>query len=205
MPERYLALEGENVLVREDKEIIARFPLHNLESIVTFGYSGVSLALMGACAKKGISLCFMSQSGRFLASVAGEMKGNVLLRKEQYRISDDTVRSMAIAKNMIIGKVYNSKWVLERATRDHPLQVDVESIKKVTANMDAALNKLLNGDSMETIRGIEGNTASQYFSVFDNLILHNKEDFYFRERNRRPPLDNVNAMLSFIHDKRMNE
>ena len=205
MPERYLALEGENVLVREDKEIIARFPLHNLESIVTFGYSGVSLALMGACAKKGISLCFMSQSGRFLASVAGEMKGNVLLRKEQYRISDDTVRSMAIAKNMIIGKVYNSKWVLERATRDHPLQVDVESIKKVTANMDAALNKLLNGDSMETIRGIEGNTASQYFSVFDNLILYNKEDFYFRERNRRPPLDNVNAMLSFIHDKRMNE
>lgn len=205
MPERYLALEGENVLVREDKEIIARFPLHNLESIVTFGYSGVSPALMGACAKKGISLCFMSQSGRFLASVAGEMKGNVLLRKEQYRISDDTVRSMAIAKNMIIGKVYNSKWVLERATRDHPLQVDVESIKKVTANMDAALNKLLNGDSMETIRGIEGNTASQYFSVFDNLILHNKEDFYFRERNRRPPLDNVNAMLSFIHDKRMNE
>ena len=198
-PERYLALEGENVLVLEDKEVIARFPLHNLEGIVTFGYSGASPALMGACAKKGISLCFMLQSGRFLASVAGEMKGNVLLRKEQYRISDDTVRSMAIAKNMIIGKVYNSKWVLERATRDHPLQVDVESIKKVTANMDAALNKLLNGDSMETIRGIEGNTASQYFSVFDNLILHNKEDFYFRERNRRPPLDNVNAMLSFIY------
>lgn len=199
MSERYLALEGENVLVREDKEIIARFPLHNLESIVTFGYSGASPALMGACAKKGISLCFMSQSGRVLASVAGEMKGNVLLRKEQYRISDDTVRSMAIAKNMIIGKVYNSKWVLERATRVHPLQVDVESIKKVTANMDAALNKLLNCDFMETIRGIEGNTASQYFSVFDNLILHNKEDFYFRERNRRPPLDNVNAMLSFIY------
>lgn len=204
-PERYLALEGENVLVLEEQETIARFPLHNLEAIVTFGYSGASPALMGACAKRGIALCFMTQSGKFLASVAGEMKGNVLLRKEQYRISDDIVRSTAIAKNMIIGKVYNSKWVLERATRDHPLQVDVDSIKKVTTNLDVALEKLLQSDSMDSIRGIEGNTASQYFSVFDNLILHNKADFYFRERSRRPPLDNVNAMLSFIYTLLAND
>lgn len=204
-PERYLALEGENVLVLEEKQTIARFPLHNLESIVTFGYAGASPALMGACAQKGISLCFMTQKGRFLASVSGEIKGNVVLRKEQYRISDSPIRSMEIARNFIIGKIYNSKWVLERATRDHPLQVNIEKIKNVTSNLDSSLDTLLHCQSLDTILGIEGNAASQYFSVFDSLILHNKEDFYFKERNRRPPLDNVNAMLSFLYTLLAND
>lgn len=198
-PERYLALEGENVLVLEKSKTVARFPLHNLEGIVTFGYSGASPALMGACAKRGISLCFMSQNGQFLANVTGEINGNVILRKQQYRISDDERKSAVIARNMIIGKIYNSKWVLERSTRDHPLQVDVEEIKKVTGNLNEKLRTLLDQDSLETIRGIEGNAASQYFSVIDHLILKNKKDFFFKERNRRPPLDNVNAMLSFVY------
>ena len=132
-PERYLALDGENVLVLEEKEILIRLPLHNLEGIVTFGYTGASPALMGACAKRGISLSFMNQNGQFLASVSGENRGNVILRKQQYRISDSLEDSIPIARNMIIGKIYNSKWVLERATRDHALQVDVDAIKKVTA------------------------------------------------------------------------
>lgn len=204
-PERYLALDGENVLVLEEKEILIRLPLHNLEGIVTFGYTGASPALMGACAKRGISLSFMNQNGQFLASVSGENKGNVILRKQQYRISDSLEDSIPIARNMIIGKIYNSKWVLERATRDHALQVDVDAIKKVTANLDEHIRQLLECDSMDSIRGIEGNAASQYFSVFDQLILQNKEEFFFENRNRRPPLDNVNAMLSFAYTLLANE
>ena len=204
-PERYLALDGEKVLVLEEKKILIRLPLHNLEGIVTFGYTGVSPALMGACAKRGISLSFMNPNGQFLASVSGENKGNVILRKQQYRISDSLEDSIPIARNMIIGKIYNSKWVLERATRDHALQVDVDAIKKVTANLDEHIRQLLECDSMDRIRGIEGNAASQYFSVFDQLILQNKEEFFFENRNRRPPLDNVNAMLLFAYTLLANE
>ncbi len=203
--DRYLSLDGENVVVLEKGETVARFPLHNLEGIVTFGYTGASPALMGKCARKGISLCFMSQTGHFLASVTGEIKGNVVLRKEQYRISDDPTRAVSIARNMIIGKIYNSKWVLERATRDHPMQVDVEKIKSISLNLDTAINQLRYTDTMDSISGIEGKAASQYFSVLDSLILHNKSDFFFKERNRRPPMDNVNAMLSFVYTLLAND
>lgn len=204
-PERYLALEGETVLVLEQGKTVARVPLHNLEGIVTFGYTGASPALMGACVKHNISLCFMSQHGRFLASVAGEMKGNVVLRKQQYRISDDETQSVRIARNMIVGKLHNSRWVLERATRDHPLQVDVEELKKVSSNLAGSINQLMESSSLDEIRGIEGNAASQYFSMIDQLILRNKQDFFFRERNRRPPLDNMNAMLSFLYTLLAND
>jgi CRISPR-associated protein Cas1 len=133
-PDRYLSLDGENVVVTEKKEpsdgenapessayqLVARVPLHNLEAIITFGYTGASPALMGACAKRNISLTFMSASGKFLARICGEMNGNVLLRKEQYRRSDQEDASLLIAKNCIIGKVYNAKWILERAIRDYP-------------------------------------------------------------------------------------
>ena len=198
------------MLVLEGKEILIRLPLHNLEGIVTFGYTGASPALMGACAKRGISLSFMNPSGQFLASVSGENKGNVILRKQQYRISDSLEDSIPIARNMIIGKIYNSKWVLERATRDHALQVDVDAIKKVTANLDEHIRQLLECDSMDSIRGIEGNAASQYFSVFDQLILQNKEEFFFENRNRRPPLEcaaaltavGLDAYVGFLHTDR---
>jgi len=203
--DRYLALEGETVVVRAEKETVGRFPLHNLEGIVTFGHAGASPALMGACAKKGISLMFMTGSGRFLASVTGEMKGNVILRKEQYRISDSEERSAKIARNMIVGKVFNAKWVLQRAVRDHALQVNVEAIKVVSENLDKELKSLEQSVVISEIIGLEGNCASQYFSVFDELILNNKEDFYFRQRNRRPPLDNVNAMLSFVYTLLAND
>lgn len=198
-PDRYLSLDGENVVILQEKKEIARVPLHNLEGIVTFGYTGASPALMGACADKNISLCFMTMSGRYLANVVGEMKGNVTLRKEQYRISDNEVASCKIAKNMIIGKVYNGRWVLERATRDYPMRVDVDAIKAASAFMKDSLNKIPTCQDLDQIRGMEGNAASEYFSVFDNMILQNKEDFFFKNRNKRPPLDNVNALLSFMY------
>ncbi len=112
------------------KKEIGRIPLHNLQAIVTFGYTGASPALMGACAQRNISLSFMSGNGRFLARVTGEVKGNVTLRKQQYRISDNKDESVHIARNFILGKVHNSRWILERAVRDHSIRLDTENIKK---------------------------------------------------------------------------
>ncbi|MDD3767057.1 MAG: type I-C CRISPR-associated endonuclease Cas1c [Eubacteriales bacterium] len=199
MPDRYLSLDGENVVVIQDNDVVARVPLHNIEGIVTFGYSGASPALMGACAKKNISLCFLSRNGRFLARVSGETAGNVLLRKHQYRISDCLIQSCSIAKNFLVGKIYNSKWVLERAIRDYPLIIDTDKLKEKSMFLSNSLKQLKNTESLEEVRGIEGEAASVYFSVFDNLILQQKDEFYFQTRNRRPPMDKVNAMLSFAY------
>lgn len=198
-PDRYLSLDGENVVVLHNDEETGRIPLHNLESIVTFGYTGASPALMGACASKNIALSFMSSHGRFLARVTGEFKGNVTLRKEQYRISDDDIKSAGIAKNFIAAKIYNSKWVIERAIRDYPMRVDVEKLKSKSMFLSSSLSNLNDVVGTGNLRGVEGEAATVYFSVMDDLILQQKDDFYFATRTKRPPTDNVNAMLSFAY------
>lgn len=198
-PNRYLSLDGENVVIYEKEEEIGRIPLHNLESIITFGYTGASPALMGACAQRNIALSFMSANGRFLARVTGEVKGNVTLRKEQYRISEEPVKSINIAKNCIVGKVYNSRWILERAARDYPLRLDAEKLKRKSAFLAESIQKIRKCEDEGSLRGLEGEAASVYFSVFDDLILQQKDTFRFQGRNRRPPLDSVNAMLSFAY------
>nr|WP_308742892.1 type I-C CRISPR-associated endonuclease Cas1c [uncultured Anaerocolumna sp.] len=198
-PDKYLSLDGENVVILSNNEEISRIPLHNLEGIVTFGYTGASPALMGACAKYNIMLCFMTSNGKFLARVTGEVRGNVTLRKTQYRISDNDTESTKIARNFILGKVYNSRWIIERATRDYPLRLDVEKLKKASMFLKNSMNKILTCENSEELRGYEGEAASIYFSVFNDLILQQKEKFYFNTRNKRPPLDNVNALLSFCY------
>ena len=198
-PDKYLSLDGENVVILSNNEEISRIPLHNLEGIVTFGYTGASPALMGACAKYNIMLCFMTSNGKFLARVTGEVRGNVTLRKTQYRISDNDTESTKIARNFILGKVYNSRWIIERATRDYPLRLDVEKLKKASMFLKNSMNKILTCENSAELRGYEGEAASIYFSVFNDLILQQKEKFYFNTRNKRPPLDNVNALLSFCY------
>lgn len=198
-PNRYLSLDGENVVVLEKETEIGRIPLHNLEAIVTFGYAGASPALMGACAERGIGLTFLSGSGRFLARITGEVYGNVTLRKEQYRCSENPEASLKIAKSCITGKVYNSRWVLERAIRDYPLRLDVDKLKSKSRFLQENLKKIQECDMAPSLLGLEGEAASVYFSVFDDLILQQKDIFQFRGRNRRPPTDEVNAMLSFTY------
>jgi CRISPR-associated protein Cas1 len=198
-PDYYLSLDGLNIVVNEKNNEIGRIPLHNLESIITFGYAGVSPALMGECAKNNISLSFLSYSGKFLAGIHGTVKGNVILRKEQYRISEDIRRSTNVAKNFITGKIFNSKWIIERAIRDYPLRLDVEKLKKKSQFLSNSLKMIRNINGLEELRGIEGEAASVYFSVFDDLILQQKDAFIFKNRNKRPPLDYVNAMLSFSY------
>ena len=195
----YLSLDGENVVVFEDQKEIGRVPLHNLEGIMSFGYRGTSPALMGACAQRNVSLCYLTPQGKFLARVTGKVRGNVILREQQYNSKNDEQISLAIAKNCILGKVYNARWVLERAVRDHALQIDVDKVKKASAFLKDALAQIQNAVSKEQLRGYEGEAASIYFGVFDELILQQKKDFVFRGRNKRPPLDNVNALLSFVY------
>lgn len=200
-PNTYLSLDGENVVVLQENEVKTRVPLHNLESIIAFGYTGASPALMGACAKRDIALTFVTSNGRFLASVVGEQTGSVYLRKKQFLVSENEFESSKVAKNMLIGKFFNSRFVIERTCRDYPLRVDVSKLKTQSQLIKQSI-LLLNDTKvtmLESLRGIEGNVASEYFEVFDALILSQKSDFYFHGRSRRPPLDNVNAMLSFMY------
>lgn len=195
----YLSVEGENVLANKAQQVIARYPLHTLQTIVSFSYSGASPALMGACAERGIGLAFCTPRGRFLARVTGETSGNVLLRREQYRIADNDRRSCAIAKNMIFGKLSNSAASLQRTLRDHAPRVTDCGLEDAARQIKEVLPLVLEVPDMEALRGLEGVGAAAYFSVFDHLLLNRKEDFFFHGRSRRPPLDRVNAMLSFAY------
>lgn len=195
----YLSLEGETVTVLSDKKKIGKIPLHNLESIITCGYMGASPALMGKCAQEGISIIFLSRNGKFLARIVGEQYGNVILRKTQYRVSECEEESLKLAKCFIMSKLYNSRWILERAIRDHKLRVDTEALKRASLTLKNSLNSSYECKSMDSLRGIEGEAASIYFGVFNELILQQEEDFSFELRSRRPPLDRVNALLSFAY------
>lgn len=201
----YLSLEGENVLANRDKQVVARYPLHTLQTIISFSYSGASPALMGACAKRGIGLTFCTPRGRFLARTCGENNGNVLLRRQQYRIADDMEQSCQIARAMIFGKLSNSGAVIRRTLRDHGPRVDSSKLENAAAIIRGIQPQMLEATELETVRGLEGAGATAYFDVFDEMILNRKEDFFFRGRNRRPPLDRVNAMLSFAYSLLSND
>jgi CRISPR-associated protein Cas1 len=198
-PDCYLSLDNEAVCVRKDDDILLRVPLLNLEGIVTLGFTGASPALMRECASRNIALTFLTAGGRFQATIVGESKGNVTLRKEQYRISDDEKRSLSYAEKFIFGKIYNAKWVLERAARDYPLRIDTDTINKAAAALTDAYKRSLSCADLDELRGVEGAAATVYFGEFDHLLLQNKNTFTFNGRNRRPPLDPVNAMLSFAY------
>lgn len=204
-PSAYLSLDGENIVVQNDGDIIGRIPLHNLEGIVSFGYRGASPALMGACAERNISLSFLTQHGRFLARVSGPVNGNVLLRTRQYQLAAEPQSSLPIAKMFLIGKIYNGRWSLERAKRDHAMRLNTNKLTVSINQMKTALNMISDTCSKEQLLGIEGNAAKAYFDSFNELILKNESVFHFDGRTRRPPLDPVNAMLSFIYTLLGNE
>src|SRR3990170_2033702 len=198
-PDTYLSLDGENIVVKKEENVAMRVPLHNLENVICFGYSGASPALMGACAERNIGLCFLSQSGRFHARVIGKVKGNVLLRKKQYLISENEAESVKIAASFLVGKISNSRKVIERALRDHALLVDVKTLTDTSASLKEIMRAVNSCKTTDDLMGFEGSAAKIYFSVFDQLILQQRDAFYFKERSRRPPLDNLNAILSFLY------
>ncbi|BBB49046.1 type I-C CRISPR-associated endonuclease Cas1c [Pelolinea submarina] len=204
-PDTYLALDGENVIVRKDDDIAMRLPLHNLENIVCFNYQGTSPALMGACAEHNIGLCFLSPRGYFLGRVTGKIKGNVLLRKKQFLISENEKESVKIAASFLIGKISNCRRVIERAIRDHGLIIDRFELGKASASLKDTLKTIPNCTRNDDLMGFEGSSAKIYFKVFDQLILQQKDSFFFKERSRRPPMDNMNTLLSFLYTILANE
>ncbi len=195
----YLSKEGETVLVNVEKEVKLRLPVHTLGGIVCFGNVLCSPFLLGFCAENGVSISFLTERGRFLARVQGPVSGNVLLRREQYRKADDPVLSAETAKAFLIGKIANSRTVMQRALRDHGDKIEDKELRNAAANLGRSLEALDREGKLDALRGIEGDAAHTYFGVFDHLIVAQKESFSFSERNRRPPMDNVNCLLSFIY------
>lgn len=201
----YLSLDGENVVANREGQAVARYPLHTLSGILSFSYSGASPALMGACAQREIGLTFCTPRGKFLARVSGESSGNVLLRRMQYRMADDPAQSCLIARNMIFGKVYNTRWSMERTQRDHGLRIDGEALSGASRVLKDLLPLINAETSLDRLRGLEGAGASAYFQVLDHMILNDKETFSFQGRTRRPPLDPFNALLSFSYSLLAND
>ncbi len=195
----YLAVEGTNVLVRVEKETRLRLPLHNLGGIVCFGNVGCSPFLMGACGKAGVSLAFHSNNGRFLARSLGPQSGSVLLRRAQHDKTTDAEATAAFARSIISAKVANGRAVLQRGARDHGERVVGELVEASVNYLADLLRHLQRPLPVDVARGKEGEAARSYFVAFDQLIVQQKADFFFIERSRRPPLDNMNALMSFLY------
>ena len=201
----YLAKEGETVVVKVNQEIRLRVPIHTIGGIVCFGNVSCSPFLMGFCGENGVGISFLSEYGRFLARVQGPVSGNVLLRREQYRKADDQEYSAQMAKAFVTGKIANCRTVLQRVLRDHAQKLDEDALRRSVDDMSRSLQSLELNQSLDSVRGLEGDSAHTYFSVFDHLIVAQKESFTFQERNRRPPLDNVNCLLSFLYTLLMHD
>ena len=195
----YLSKEGETVLVSVDGEKRLQVPVHTLGGIVCFGRVMCSPFLMGFCAQNNVGMSFLTENGRFLARVQGPVSGNVLLRREQYRRADSPEFSAAMAKSILVGKISNARTVLQRVLRDHGDKIAQADVGRAVSVLGAAFKRLEATEDLDALRGIEGETARCYFSVFDHLITSQKDGFRFQGRNRRPPLDNVNCLLSFLY------
>ncbi|MDR1741102.1 MAG: type I-C CRISPR-associated endonuclease Cas1c [Synergistaceae bacterium] len=205
----WLSKDGENIVVHLDRDTTKRYPIHILESVVCFGDVNATHPLMGFCAEKGVALTYLDEHGRFIARMQGPVRGNVLLRRQQYRLADDGKATIVIARNMLIGKISNSRAVLLRAareTRDGGTPNGARSALSVAAKyLGDTVKDLDRPLSLDVLRGKEGDAARHYFDVFDHMIVAQKEHFRFTERNRRPPTDNVNALLSYVYSLLTND
>jgi len=201
----YLFKDGECLAVKVEDTVRLRVPIHTLEGVVCFGQVAASPFLLGHCAEHGVAVSFLTEHGRFLAKVEGATSGNVLLRRQQYRLTDDPSASAAIARFFLTGKLANSRTVLQRALRDHGDKIDATALRQTVGRLSEHLGRLGLALSLDEARGIEGDAAHAYFGVFDQLIVSDRDAFIFNGRNRRPPLDPVNCLLSFVYTLLMHD
>lgn len=201
----YLSKEGETVLIKNEGKTLLQLPIHTLGGIVCFGQVSCSPFLMGFCAENDVAISFLTENGRFLARVQGAVSGNVLLRRRQYRCADDHDFSAQVARSVLTGKLANGRAVLQRGLRDHGDKTDAVRIKAASDRLKNNLQALQAEASLDSLRGIEGESAHAYFGVLDHLIVAQKDGFRFEERNRRPPLDRVNCLLSFLYTLLMHD
>lgn len=195
----YLAKDGECVAVRVEKEVKLRVPIHTLGGVVCFGQVSCSPFLMGFAAERGLGFSFLTEHGRFLARVQGPVSGNVLLRREQYRRADSSDVSAEVGRFIISAKIINARRVLQRAVRDHGDKIDTSALENEVTHLRLCLQRLQTPVELDVARGIEGEAANGYFGVFDHLILSEDKEFRFSVRSRRPPLDRINCLLSFLY------
>lgn len=194
-----LARERNTIVVRVGKETRGKFPALALQGVVCFGRVICTHHFMRLCAETSISVSLLSERGRFIARFQGPTTGNVLLRRQQYRWADEASESARIARNMVGAKVAACRHVLSRALRDHPESINSETLHEALQGLSEALVSLRMEGTLDRVRGLEGRAAALYFSVFNELVTQQKEAFEFRGRSRRPPLDRINALLSFLY------
>ncbi|MDO5853437.1 MAG: type I-C CRISPR-associated endonuclease Cas1c [Thermoplasmata archaeon] len=204
-PDSYVRRDGTNIVVDVAGKEAGRVPIHNIQQVVCFGNSGGSPSAMRLCAENGVTMTFMRPNGRFLASVNGETRGNVLLRREQYRIADDPRRALAISSNMVRGKIVNCRAVLRKGMSNHPDRVDADAMAVAIGRLSDSISQAASAESASELRGIEGDAAKVYFGALNSLILQNRAAFFMHERTRRPPRDRFNALLSFLYSMLTND
>ena len=196
----YLRKDGAAVEIRHDGQTKLRVPFHNLDGIVCFGWDcTASAALMGACAEANVTLSFHTPHGKFLAAANGFTSGNIFLRRAQYRAADLPDATLAIARNSVLAKIANSRNVLLRGSRDHGTKDPTRAEKLISTSekMQHRIRHATQATDLDQLRGVEGDAAALYFSVFSQLITN--PAFSFEGRHRRPPRDPVNALLSFLY------
>lgn len=193
----YLRKDGETVVVELDKQVLLRLPIHTLNGIVTFGNVMTSPSLLNLCAERGVCVSMFSEQGKFLARVEGPVSGNVLLRLAQMRAYEDKGRKGDLARSFIVGKLCNSRAVLMRRMRDHG---ETEDLKAGAACQLDVLRRVRDSlPDVARIRGLEGEAAAGYFGCFNDLLVTQRNDFTITSRNRRPPMDPMNALLSYLY------
>lgn len=199
-PEAYLTKDGDNIVVRVKEKDLFRIPAINIEGIITFGYMGASPALMRMCADRSIGLSFLTPEGKFQGRLSGSVAGNVLLRRTQYRMADDKLKSLQVSQIIIAGKIANSRAIIDRFKRDHVSSDDqMVLFLSVSEKLKHSKKLALEADSSDILRGIEGDAASSYFALLGQMIIAQTDGFTFNGRSRRPPKDKVNALLSFVY------
>lgn len=192
----YLRQEGETVVAEKERQVVLRLPIHTLSGIVCFGNVMCSPFLLGLCGERGVHVSFLTENGRFLARVEGGVSGNVLLRVAQMKASFDVQKTCDIAKSLVAGKILNARTILLRRLRDHG---DDKGGAFAISRLANVVRRLGTATDIDVVRGLEGEAANLYFEVFNMLIVAQREDFSIQNRNRRPPLDPMNALLSFLY------
>ena len=202
----WLRLEGETLVVMIEKEKRLQVPLHHLGGIVCIGRVNLSSALMVRCMEDGRSIVWLNENGRFLARVEGATSGNILLRQAQFRAADNPETTLKLARAFIAGKLRNSRQVLLRSARDNKSKTETTALKKAADALSVNLRNLEYADTLDSVRGLEGDAARVYFEQVNHMIAPAmRADFSFSQRNRRPPRDPVNALFSFIYALLLND
>jgi CRISP-associated protein Cas1 len=195
----YLHQDGETIAVKIGDELKLRVPIHTLEGLVCWGRVSCSPPVLGLCCERGVGISFLSEHGRFLARVNGPVSGNVILRRQQYRISDNGRGALPIVQTIVAAKIANSRVVLLRAAREVSDDGREKELREAANRLSWAGLEAARAGSIDEARGHEGMAGQVYFAAFDHMIAGDREAFHFGGRSRRPPLDRANALLSFVY------